>query len=109
MPGKINWSNKTFQVPKIEGMRVMRERERIALFLKYVQEYGVSDTYTFPTESLHEKGDLAQVLVCIRGVGIEVGVKKSYINNVKDNLHKCQDGVWRLMFSCIICILEALL
>ena len=50
----------------------MRERERIALFTKAVQEYGVDDTYTFPTESLHEKTDLAQVLVCIRGLGVEV-------------------------------------
>ena len=50
----------------------MRERERIAIFTKFVQDYGVPDTYTFPTESLHEKVDLAQVLVCIRGLGIEV-------------------------------------
>jgi len=74
MPGKINWSDKTFQVPKIEAMRIMRERERIAMFSKLVQEYGVPDTSTFPTESLHEKGalNLAQVCVCLRTLGIEV-------------------------------------
>ena len=55
----------------------MRERERIAMFTKFVQEYGVPETYTFPTESLHEKGDLSQVLVCIRGLGIEVSASKS--------------------------------
>ena len=73
-PGKINWSDKTFQVPKIEAMRIMRERERIAMFSKLVQEYGVPDAATFPTESLHEKGalNLAQVCVCLRTLGIEV-------------------------------------
>ena len=55
----------------------MRERERIAMFTKFVQEYGVPETYTFPTESLHEKGDLSQVLVCIRGLGIEVSTSTS--------------------------------
>lgn len=74
-PGRIKWNEKTFQIPKIEGMRVMRERERIALFTQAVQEYGVQDTYTFPTESLHEKCDLAQVLVCIRALGIEAQSK----------------------------------
>ena len=55
-------------------MRIMRERERIAMFSKLVQEYGVSDTATFPTESLHEKGalNLAQVCVCLRALGMEV-------------------------------------
>jgi len=73
-PNKINWNDKTFQVPKIEAMRIMRERERIAMFTKLVQEYGVPDTATFPTESLHEKGalNLAQVCVCIRTLGMEV-------------------------------------
>lgn len=73
-PGKVNWNDKMFQVPKIEAMRIMRERERIAQFTKFVQEFGVTDTYTFPTESLHEKGalNLAQVCVCIRALGIEV-------------------------------------
>ena len=73
-PGKINWNDKTFQVPKIEAMRIMRERERIAMFSKLVQEYGVPDAATFPTESLHEKGalNLAQVCVCLRTLGIEV-------------------------------------
>ena len=73
-PGKINWNDKTFQVPKIEAMRIMRERERIAMFTKLVQEYGVADTATFPTESLHEKGalNLAQVCVCLRTLGMEV-------------------------------------
>ena len=52
----------------------MRERERIAMFTKLVQEYGVADTATFPTESLHEKGalNLAQVCVCLRTLGMEV-------------------------------------
>jgi len=74
IPGKINWSDKTFQVPKIEAMRIMRERERIAMFTKLVQEYGVPDAATFPTESVHEKGalNLAQVCVCLRTLGIEV-------------------------------------
>jgi len=55
-------------------MRIMRERERIAMFTKLVQEYGVPDAATFPTESLHEKGalNLAQVCVCLRTLGIEV-------------------------------------
>ena len=55
-------------------MRVMRERERIAMFTKLVTEFGVPDTYTFPTESLHELSvaNLAQVCVCIRALGIEV-------------------------------------
>lgn len=76
MPGKVNWSDKTFQVPKIEAMRVMRERERIAMFTKLAQEYGISDTYTFPTESLTDKValNLAQVCVCLRALGIEVCV-----------------------------------
>lgn len=75
MPGKINWGDKTFQPAKIEAMKIMRERERIAMFSKLVQEYGVSDTATFPTESLHEKGalNLAQVCTCIRTLGMEVG------------------------------------
>lgn len=53
----------------------MRERERIAMFTKLVQEYGVPDVATFPTESLHEKGalNLAQVCICLRTLGIEVG------------------------------------
>ena len=74
MPGKINWSDKTFQTPKIDAMRVMRERERIALFNKLTVEYGVADTFTFPTESLHDKGalNLAQVCVAIRAIGMEV-------------------------------------
>ena len=45
------------------------------MFTQAVQEYGVEDTYTFPTESLHEKTDLAQVLVCIRALGVEVSFK----------------------------------
>jgi len=79
-PGKINWSDKTFQVPKIDAMRVMRERERISMFTKLVQEYGVADTATFPTESLHEKGalNLAQVCICIRTLGIEAQSKPGY-------------------------------
>jgi len=74
MPERINWNDKTFQTPKIEAMRIMRERERIAMFSRLVQEYGVSDTYTFPTESLHEQGalNLSQVCVCIRALGIQV-------------------------------------
>lgn len=73
VPGKINWNDKMFQTPKIEAMKVMRERERIAKFNGMVGEFGIKDTYTFPTESLHEKGalNLAQVCVCIRAVGIE--------------------------------------
>jgi len=79
-PGKIQWSDKTFQPAKIDAMRVMRERERIAMFTKLVQEYGVSDTATFPTESLHEKGalNLAQVCTCIRTLGIEAQSKPGY-------------------------------
>ena len=74
LPDTINWNDKMFQTPKIEAMRVMRERERIATFTRLVQTFGVSDTYTFPTESLHEQGalNLAQVCVCIRALGIEV-------------------------------------
>jgi len=81
-PGKINWSDKTFQVPKIEAMRIMRERERIAMFTKLVQEYGVPDAATFPTESLHEKGalNLAQVCVCLRTLGMEVSGDTAIIN-----------------------------
>ena len=76
-PGKINWSDKTFQPAKIEAMRIMRERERVAMFTKLVQDYGVADSATFPTESLHEKGalNLAQVCNCIRALGIEVRTK----------------------------------
>ena len=59
-------------------MRVMRERERIALFSKYCQEYGVSDTATFPTESLSEKVDLSQVTICIRALGIEVSFNYAF-------------------------------
>jgi len=79
-PGKINWGDKSFQPAKIEAMRVMRERERIAMFSKLVQEYGVPDTATFPTESLHEKGalNLAQVCTCIRTLGIEAQSKPGY-------------------------------
>lgn len=79
-PGKINWNDKTFQVPKIEAMRIMRERERIAMFTKLAQEYGVPDTATFPTESLHEKGalNLAQVCICLRTLGIEAQSKPNY-------------------------------
>jgi hypothetical protein len=79
-PGKINWNDKTFQTPKIEAMRVMRERERIAMFTKLVTEFGVPDTYAFPTESLHERSvaNLAQVCVCIRALGIEAQTKPGY-------------------------------
>jgi len=79
-PGKINWNDKTFQVPKIEAMRIMRERERIAMFSKLVQEYGVADSATFPTESLHEKGalNLAQVCICLRTLGMEAQTKPDY-------------------------------
>ena len=89
-PGKINWNNKTFQVPKIEAMRIMRERERIAMFTKHVVEYGVQDTYAFPTESLHEKGalNLAQVCVCFRALGIQVrrliDTKSSMLDNTRN-------------------------
>jgi len=79
-PGKINWQDKTFQPAKIEAMRIMRERERIAMFTRLVQEYGVSDSATFPTESLHEKGalNLSQVCTCIRTLGIEAQSKPDY-------------------------------
>lgn len=79
-PGKINWNDKTFQTPKIEAMRIMRERERIAMFLKLSQEYGIADTATFPTESLHEKGalNLAQVCICLRTLGMEAQSKPNY-------------------------------
>jgi len=79
-PNKINWKDKTFQVPRIEAMRVMRERERIALFSKLVQEFGVSETSTFPTESLHEVGalNLAQVCVCIRALGVQAQTSPDY-------------------------------
>ena len=73
-PNHINWNDKMFQPAKIEAMRVMRERERIATFTRLAQEFGVSDMYAFPTESLHERGalNLAQVCVCIRALGVEV-------------------------------------
>lgn len=79
-PGRVNWKDKTFQTPKIEAMRVMRERERIAMFSKLVVEYGVPETYTFPTESLHEKGalNLSQVSVCFRALGIEAQSRPGY-------------------------------
>jgi len=87
IPGKINWNDKTFQTPKIEAMRIMRERERIAMFSKLVVEYGIQDTYTFPTESLHEKqvANLAQVCVCIRALGIEAQSRPGY---------RGPDGYW---------------
>lgn len=81
MPGCINWTIKTFAAdPKIEAMRIMCERERIALFTKNVLKYGVQDTYSFPTESLHDKGalNLNQVCVCIRALGIEAQTKPDY-------------------------------
>ncbi|ESO04711.1 hypothetical protein HELRODRAFT_185576 [Helobdella robusta] len=79
-PGKVNWQDKSFQPAKIEAMKIMRERERIATFTKLVQQFGVADTATFPTESLHEKGalNLAQVCVCIRALGIEAQTKPGY-------------------------------
>jgi len=79
-PGHISWSDKMFQTPKIEAMRVMRERERIATFTRLVQEFGISDSFTFPTESVHERGalNLAQVCVCIRALGIEAQSKPGY-------------------------------
>jgi len=87
MPGKVNWADKTFQPAKIDAMRIMRERERIAMFTRLVQEYGVSDTATFPTESLHEKGalNLSQVCTCIRTLGIQAQSKPGY---------KGPDGYW---------------
>jgi len=71
--GSVNWNDKTFQVPKIEAMKIARERERIAKFNNWVVKYGISDMYTFPTESVHEKGalNLSQVCVCLRNLGIE--------------------------------------
>lgn len=80
IPGCIKWTDKTFQVPKIEAMRIMRERERIATFNKHVQAYGVADTFCFPTESLHEKGalNLAQVINCLRALGMEAQTKPNY-------------------------------
>lgn len=79
-PGKIQWGDKSFQPAKIEAMKVMRERERISTFTRLVQEYGVPDSATFPTESLHEKGalNLAQVCTCIRTLGIEAQSKPGY-------------------------------
>lgn len=79
-PGKINWNDKTFQTPKIDAMRIMRERERITMFTRLVQEFGVPETCSFPTESLHEKGvlNLAQVCGCIRALGIEAQTKENY-------------------------------
>jgi len=80
VPGCVKWTNKTFQVPKIEAMRIMRERERIAMFSKEIIAYGVADTFCFPTESLHEKGalNLAQVINCIRALGMEAQTKPDY-------------------------------
>jgi len=74
-PGHINWNDRTFQTPKIEAMRMMREKERIASFNNLVQEFGVPDSFVFPTDSLHDRGvlNLAQVCSCIRALGIEVG------------------------------------
>jgi hypothetical protein len=79
-PGKVNWKDKTFQVPKIDAMRIMRERERISMFNKLVIGFGVAETYTFPTESLHEKGvlNLSQVCNCIRALGAEAQTKPGY-------------------------------
>jgi len=79
-PGQLNWNDRTFQVPKIDAMRIMRERERIAMFTKLCVQYGVDQTYTFPTESLHEKGalNLSQVLVCLRQLGVEAQNKPDY-------------------------------
>lgn len=87
IPGCIPWDNKTFQVPKIEAMKIMRERERISMFNKHVVSYGVVDTYAFPTESLHEKGalNLAQVCYCIRALGTEAQAKPGYTG---------PDGMW---------------
>jgi len=83
----INWKEKTFQPCGIPAMRTMRERERIAMFNKLVQEFGVDNTSTFPTESLHEIGalNLAQVCSCIRAVGIEAQNKPGYSG---------PEGVW---------------
>lgn len=80
MPGKINWGDRTFQTPGIEAMRIMRERERISLFTKMALEYGLTDNYVFPTESLHEQGalNLAQVCICIRALGMEAQTKPDY-------------------------------
>ena len=74
LTGKVNVSDKMFKDPPNEAMRKMRERERIALFTKLCQDYGVMDAYAFPTESLHDKGvqNLNQVCNCIRALGIEV-------------------------------------
>ncbi|ESO10819.1 hypothetical protein HELRODRAFT_97044 [Helobdella robusta] len=79
-PDHINWNDKMFQKARIEAMQLMRERERIATFTKLAQEYGVTGTYTFPTESLHEKGalNLAQVCTCIRALGVEAQTKPDY-------------------------------
>ena len=76
MPGRVKLESKTFQTPSIPAMKTMRERERIALFTNLVQEYGIQDTFTFPTESLHEKGalNLAQVCTCLRALGMQVGL-----------------------------------
>ena len=59
-------------------MKKMRERERICMFTKLCIEYGVPEVYTFPTESLHERGalNLSQVLVCLRALGIEVRIRE---------------------------------
>ena len=73
-PRSVNWQDKMFQTPKIEAMKVMRERERIALFSSLARKFGVADTYIFPTESIHDQGalNLSQVCNCIRALGIEV-------------------------------------
>ncbi|KAK2181589.1 hypothetical protein NP493_391g02035 [Ridgeia piscesae] len=79
-PGHINWNDRTFQTPKIEAMRMMREKERIASFNNLVQEFGVPDSFVFPTDSLHDRGvlNLAQVCSCIRALGIEAQTKPDY-------------------------------
>ena len=86
-PGSVNWNDKTFQIPKIEAMKIARERERIAKFNNWVVKYGVLDSYTFPTESIHEPGalNLNQVCVCLRNLGIHVSISQKILP-LQDNV-----------------------
>lgn len=75
---KLDLRTKTFQQTSNLAFEAARERERIELFVQKVQEFGVSELDTFPTDCLYERTNLTKVISCVRAFGMEVESHPSY-------------------------------
>jgi len=73
--GSVKFGQKTWQVAGLAAFEQARRRERIGLFLKFVEEYGVGGTYSFQTDQLYEQTNLVQVVICISQLGTEAQSK----------------------------------